>query len=249
VHLSPIRTARQPPLTPPRSGAYHTNPVNVGIHIVGVPTIIFGAQVMLASRGPLEVPAWLAPALDSVKAHAPAALAKYAQFDAAAVFASAYWVYYFLLDSVAAVRHPAMLPLLLALTPAMAQTALLPLWAGLYFGAQYLLAEHADVALKYGLYAFAAGWISQFYGHGVHEGRAPAVSVTRERGAAGGRKDVERGVPSNRWAGQSWTLQQSGPGSPWDYARMQTLTLPRLRFAAARQPARRRRPGALLRLA
>lgn len=51
---------------------------------------------------------------------------------------------------------------------------MLPIWAGLYYASQYV--QYNGNATKAGLIAQAIGWVSQFYGHGVHEGRAPAVS-------------------------------------------------------------------------
>lgn len=51
---------------------------------------------------------------------------------------------------------------------------LLPFWTALYFAGQYM--QFRGIAIQAGLAAEAFGWISQFYGHGVHEGRAPAVS-------------------------------------------------------------------------
>ncbi|CEH13586.1 Predicted membrane protein [Ceraceosorus bombacis] len=137
-------------------GAYHTNPVNVAIHIVGVPTIIFGTECLLAAIGPLQAPEWAKPLLDSLSDAAPDIVSKYARLNWPALFAVSYWLYYTLLDYVAAIL-------------------LLPIWAGLYFAVQYVALDHPADLVKVGSIASAIGWISQFYGHGVHEGRAPAL--------------------------------------------------------------------------
>lgn len=66
-----------------------------------------------------------------------------------------YWLYYSILDVTAA--------LLLA-----------PIWYALWYGSTLLARTHPD-ATKIAIGIKAFGWISQFYGHGVHEGRAPAL--------------------------------------------------------------------------
>ena len=85
----------------------------------------------------------------------PPAIFQYAQLNWAAVFMGLYWLYYSILDVTAA--------LLLA-----------PIWYALWYGATFLAQTHPE-ATKIAIGIEAFGWISQFYGHGVHEGRAPAL--------------------------------------------------------------------------
>ncbi|GAK64099.1 DUF962-domain-containing protein [Moesziomyces antarcticus] len=145
-------------------GAYHTDPVNVGIHILGVPSIIFATSALLAKQGtifpyvqdhfPLAA-AYLSQAGSQLAAVLPAKTFEYAQLNLAAVFMGSYWLYYSVLDTTAA--------LLLA-----------PIWYALWYGSTVLARTHPD-ATKIAIGIKAFGWISQFYGHGVHEGRAPAL--------------------------------------------------------------------------
>lgn len=85
----------------------------------------------------------------------PAQIFQYAQLNLAAVFMGSYWLYYSVLDATAALM-------------------LAPIWYGLWYGSTLLARTHPD-ATKIAIGIKALGWISQFYGHGVHEGRAPAL--------------------------------------------------------------------------
>ncbi|PKI85806.1 hypothetical protein MVES_000630 [Malassezia vespertilionis] len=144
-------------------GAYHTNPVNVGIHVVCVPLIWMSALSLVLSSGlslpsiahalpaPLGAPllefsAWLAETLPP---------AVYEQVNPASVASVMYWIYYAVLDL---------------------GTALLisPLWT-LYYYASWALIEYEPRGAAIALSIFIASWVAQFYGHGVHEGRAPAL--------------------------------------------------------------------------
>lgn len=51
---------------------------------------------------------------------------------------------------------------------------LAPIWYGLWYGSTFLARTRPD-ATKIAIGIKALGWISQFYGHGVHERRAPAL--------------------------------------------------------------------------
>ncbi|SNX83570.1 related to DUF962 domain protein [Melanopsichium pennsylvanicum] len=145
-------------------GAYHTNPVNVGIHIIGVPSIIFATAALLAKQGSIFpwiqdhsplVAAYLSQTGSLFSSILPASVFQYAQLNLATLFMGIYWLYYAILDTTAA--------LLLA-----------PIWYALWYGSTFLARTHPDVTkIAIGIKAF--GWVSQFYGHGVHEGRAPAL--------------------------------------------------------------------------
>ncbi|CDU23064.1 uncharacterized protein SPSC_01694 [Sporisorium scitamineum] len=145
-------------------GSYHTDPVNVAIHIVGVPSIIFATSTLLAKQGsifpyiqdhsPLAA-AYLSQAGSYLTSLLPASIFQYAQLNYAAVFMGTYWLYYSVLDATAALM-------------------LAPIWYALWYGSTLLARTHPD-ATKIAIGIKALGWISQFYGHGVHEGRAPAL--------------------------------------------------------------------------
>lgn len=94
----------------------------------------------------LHLSAWLAQ-------HVPPAL--YAHMNMASVTASLYLAYYAVLDVTAA-------------------ALISPLWALFYYAAHYLAFEKEDGA-RIALIGFVASWAAQFYGHGVHEGRSPAL--------------------------------------------------------------------------
>ncbi|EPQ26139.1 uncharacterized protein PFL1_06347 [Pseudozyma flocculosa PF-1] len=146
-------------------GAYHTDTVNVLIHVVGVPSIIFGVCVLLASRGSLflsvqRTSPLLASYLSLFGSQLASILPKWAfehaRLDASTVFMSSYLAYYTVLDPVAATLYT-------------------PVWYSIWYGAETLLQTRPDVAVKVASMIFVGGWIAQFYGHGVHEKRAPAL--------------------------------------------------------------------------
>ncbi|RXW21169.1 hypothetical protein EST38_g4669 [Candolleomyces aberdarensis] len=126
-------------------GAYHSNKVNVLIHVICVPIILWSA---LALFSPFPVPAFFP------KIHYP--INEYLVFDLnwPAVVASLYIGYYFLLEPFAALLYVPQLTLSLLTATAFSYRA-----------------DH--VLIAGGLHAFS--WVAQFYGHGVHERRAPAL--------------------------------------------------------------------------
>ncbi|KAN0062219.1 hypothetical protein ACQY0O_005400 [Thecaphora frezii] len=145
-------------------GAYHTNHVNVSIHIIGVPSIIFSVCILLARTSSLHlslqrhlplVASYLSLFWSHVASLLPASLVRYARLDASAIFMATYFAYYTILDPVAA-------------------TLLAPLWYTLYHTAE-TVAHTVPNATSIGAAIFVAGWIAQFYGHGVYEKRAPAL--------------------------------------------------------------------------
>lgn len=126
-------------------GAYHSNKVNVMIHIVCVPLILWSFQALAA---PFGTPSFF-PDIHYK-------LNDYLVFDLnwPAVHAGLYILYYMALEPVAAVLYiPQMLASLLTAT------------AFSYRGDAIKIAA--------GVHAFS--WVAQFFGHGVHEKRAPAL--------------------------------------------------------------------------
>ncbi|KAL1743568.1 hypothetical protein HDZ31DRAFT_40683 [Schizophyllum fasciatum] len=118
-------------------GAYHSNKVNVGIHMVFVPTIMWTAFAMSAALPTPAVFPDVRYTIGDYLAFAP---------NWPALYAAVVSLYYFALDPVAAVRAGA--------------TARPP--PGL---------DHFHLALALHI----TSWLFQFAGHGLAEGRAPAL--------------------------------------------------------------------------
>ncbi|KIM45861.1 hypothetical protein M413DRAFT_440916 [Hebeloma cylindrosporum] len=126
-------------------GAYHSNKVNILIHVLCVPMIVWSFQALVA---PLPMPSFI-PAYHYV-------INDYMVFDTnyASLMGVVYLAYYYLLEPVAALLY----------TPQMVITVL----TATAFSYKPGFATQAGL-----LHAFS--WIAQFLGHGVAEGRAPAL--------------------------------------------------------------------------
>ncbi|WFC98711.1 hypothetical protein MYAM1_001443 [Malassezia yamatoensis] len=144
-------------------GAYHTNHVNVLIHIVCVPLIWMTILSLLLTSElgihkiisplPLSIQAHLLEVDAMVSASLPASV--YQHINIASWIAVCYWIYYAILDTTIA-------------------TLFAPLWTAFYASA-FHLARNFPHAATISWSIFVASWAAQFYGHGVHEGRAPAL--------------------------------------------------------------------------
>ncbi|KAL4075750.1 hypothetical protein V8B97DRAFT_1926522 [Scleroderma yunnanense] len=126
-------------------GAYHSNPVNVWIHIFGVPAIVWSAFVLGTQ---LPRPLFL-PSVQYV-------LNEYMVFEtnAPALTSALYMVYYAILDPVAALLYAPQMALTLLTATAF---------------------SYRPNAIRDALIVQAISWIAQFIGHGFAEGRAPAL--------------------------------------------------------------------------
>ncbi|PPR03873.1 hypothetical protein CVT26_000871 [Gymnopilus dilepis] len=126
-------------------GAYHSNKVNILIHIICVPMIVWTFQALVA---PLPVPDFL-PTYHY-------ALNDYMLFEVnyASIMGAIYLAYYFILEPVAALSY----------TPQMLVTVLT---------ATAFSKTPGYVTTAATVHAFS--WIAQFLGHGLAEGRAPAL--------------------------------------------------------------------------
>ncbi|KAH8748487.1 hypothetical protein F5882DRAFT_525397 [Hyaloscypha sp. PMI_1271] len=124
-------------------GAYHHNPVNIGIHMTCVPLILaFG--ILLATNSPtlIPLPEWLTiPNLP---------------LNLGTIGAILYSGFYILLEPVAG-------------------SALLPLIIGWTAYANHLTTTMPSEINKIAIGVQIVAWIAQFVGHGVYEGRAPAL--------------------------------------------------------------------------
>ncbi|GAA5898378.1 hypothetical protein JCM8208_006963 [Rhodotorula glutinis] len=129
--------------------SYHTNTKNVLIHVLCVPTILASALV-LAHGIPGAAKSLAHFDLDLLGHHFGIDMTF--PFLWAAVNAS----YFVLLEPVAGLLYA---PILLAM--------------GHYSNVLY--STRHDAAMKYAAVAHIASWLAQFLGHGVFEGRAPAL--------------------------------------------------------------------------
>jgi len=126
-------------------GAYHSNKINVLIHIICVPLIVWSFQTIIA---PFKLPPFV-PAYHY-------AFNDYLVFDTnyATFMAVIYITYYFLLEPVAALLYTPQLIITLLTATAFSKRD-----------------DYKIIA--WGIHAIS--WIFQFVGHGVAEGRAPAL--------------------------------------------------------------------------
>ncbi|KAH0840106.1 hypothetical protein J3R83DRAFT_1080 [Lanmaoa asiatica] len=126
-------------------GSYHSHPVNVVIHIFGVPALLWSALVLTTL---IPSPHFF-PSPQYV-------LSDYLVFDmnTPALVTAFYLSYYFLLDPVAAILYaPQMILSLLSATAY----------------------AHCPDGIRNAVIVQIVSWIAQFIGHGLAEGRAPAL--------------------------------------------------------------------------
>ncbi|KAH8820389.1 hypothetical protein F5884DRAFT_849651 [Xylogone sp. PMI_703] len=124
-------------------GAYHHNPVNVGIHMIFVPTILATA-LLLATNSPtlILLPSWLSiPNLP---------------LNLGTLAALGYSIFYVLLEPVAG-------------------SITFPLIMGWVAYANHLTSTIPSPTNQIAVGAQIVSWLIQFVGHGVFEGRAPAL--------------------------------------------------------------------------
>jgi len=126
-------------------GAYHNNKWNVLIHVTFVPILLWTTQVFLSAA---PAPSWFPNYTHSFN--------EYMSFEWtwATVMAIIYQAYYFALEPVAAAIY----------LPQMVATVLT--------ATSFAHREHGQ---RNALYLHVGSWIMQFIGHGVGEGRAPAL--------------------------------------------------------------------------
>ncbi|KAF9468884.1 hypothetical protein BDZ94DRAFT_1244830 [Collybia nuda] len=126
-------------------GAYHSNKINVLVHMIFVPLILWTSQVLLSQ---FPVPS-VVPALHYE-------INDYLAFDLniPAILAGLYIVYYFILEPVAALFY----------TPQM----ILSLLTATAYSKGSGNVSNAGIL-------HALSWIAQFLGHGLAEKRAPAL--------------------------------------------------------------------------
>jgi len=124
-------------------GAYHHNPVNITIHIIFVPILLFTALLFSTYTRPLIA----LPEFFQIK-HLP--------LNLGTIGGIVYTVLYLLLEPVAGAL---LAPLLLA---------------GTAF-TNYLTSTYGVTAVYWAASIHIFSWIVQFIGHGVFEGRSPAL--------------------------------------------------------------------------
>lgn len=141
-------------------GAYHSDPINQRIHQVFVPAIYTTALVFLtrASTGitASSLPSLFTPVLKALGEGKGGGGSISAGLPVALGYAAYYW-------SLTVVERP-----LLGLSASALALGALPLahaWMG-------NLGPHAMTGA---IVVHVMSWVAQFYGHGVHEGRSPAL--------------------------------------------------------------------------
>eukprot|EP01095_Lingulamoeba_sp_RSL-Kostka_P003998 TRINITY_DN15104_c0_g1_i1.p1 TRINITY_DN15104_c0_g1~~TRINITY_DN15104_c0_g1_i1.p1 ORF type:complete len:193 (-),score=44.61 TRINITY_DN15104_c0_g1_i1:152-730(-) len=125
-------------------GSYHNNNINVVIHTIFVPTLVFTAMVMLAGFGPIyniEVP-------DCVE--------NFIIINVSFVLLVVYCIYYVAL----ALKEGATWSVFMVL---------------MWLGSNYWISEQGMGAVKLAAVIHVVSWAFQFIGHGVFEGRKPAL--------------------------------------------------------------------------
>ncbi|KAJ4472195.1 hypothetical protein J3R30DRAFT_3709644 [Lentinula aciculospora] len=126
-------------------GAYHNNKINVLIHVICVPLIMWSAMVLLASAPhPSFLPEY----------HQEFNKGLVLELNYPALLFIAYETYYLILEPVAALLYAPQFMLSLLTATAFAQRP-----------------DHLTVAIAMQTFS----WIAQFLGHGVAEKRAPAL--------------------------------------------------------------------------
>jgi len=124
-------------------GAYHHNPVNIGIHMACVP-LILATSLLLGTNSPtiIPLPSWLTvPNLP---------------LNAGTIAGVLYSGFYMLLEPVAG---SATLPMIMS-------------WVAY---ANHLTSTDPYTTNVIAVAVFTISWTLQFVGHGVYEGRAPAL--------------------------------------------------------------------------
>ncbi|KAG2077715.1 DUF962-domain-containing protein [Suillus decipiens] len=126
-------------------GSYHSNPINILIHVFGVPAILWSSLVLATC---IQTPAFL-PAFRYT-------LNEYLLFDlnTPAVVTVIYLVYYLALEPFAALLYAPQMVLSLLTATAYA---------------------HRPDGIRDAIIVQVVSWIAQFIGHGLAEGRAPAL--------------------------------------------------------------------------
>ncbi|KAH7916760.1 DUF962-domain-containing protein [Hygrophoropsis aurantiaca] len=129
-------------------GSYHSNPINVFIHIFGVPALLWSAffSILLSTRIP--VPASFPTVHYSISDYLVF------DFNTPAITTAVYLVYYLILEPVAAILYaPQMVLSLLTATAYSYRTD----------------------GIRNAVIVQVVSWVAQFLGHGLAEGRAPAL--------------------------------------------------------------------------
>ncbi|KAG7562864.1 hypothetical protein FFLO_01693 [Filobasidium floriforme] len=135
--------------------SYHSNPVNIAIHMVCIPMILWSFLLILA-----HVP---------LTSAAPKTIAPFLSFqnNAALWYNSAYVLYYFALEPFGALTY---LPQAILSQLTVTHLASFP------SSTQSLPGPFKGVgSMKLALLVQLFSWLSQFIGHGAAEGRAPAL--------------------------------------------------------------------------
>ena len=128
--------------------SYHNDPINQLIHIVCVWPILWTAILFLAYTDPI-------PGLDAITSMLPGNQV----CNFAVVGTAIYFIYYLLIE-----------------LPGIAGPIASAMIVLCYYSAMYVKETYAEQQpWKLGIVVHVGCWVAQFYGHGVHEGRSPAL--------------------------------------------------------------------------
>ncbi|KAJ2851195.1 hypothetical protein IWW36_001334 [Coemansia brasiliensis] len=132
-------------------GEYHANKVNIAIHMIFVPTILWTSLGITTRLFPQELftyPPLVSQILSYIPGPSPLA-------NASTIAMMAYTLFYMILDPIAGVL----------IAPV--------IYSFLITSQQYAI--HCSDSIKVMLALFVIAWVAQFIGHGVFEKRAPAL--------------------------------------------------------------------------
>ncbi|KAK4050141.1 hypothetical protein OIV83_003712 [Microbotryomycetes sp. JL201] len=129
-------------------GAYHTNKINVLIHVLCVPTILTTALVLVHGL--------TNQSFGNIRADLPGLHPFVYRLTVPSLYAISTALYYVALEPLAGLLY-------------------FPVLVGLSHIADVAYNTDAQQATKYAWILFVASWIAQFVGHGKFEGRAPAL--------------------------------------------------------------------------
>ncbi|KAK7462685.1 hypothetical protein VKT23_007273 [Stygiomarasmius scandens] len=133
-------------------GAYHSHPINLTIHIICVPLILWSAQVFLTQ---IPFSTFFGPLSDSTR-NSVIIFNEYLIYKVtpATIVSVLYFLYYLILEPIAAILYLPQLTFSLLTATAFAET-------------------QANLSKAVFLHVFC--WCMQFLGHGLAEKRAPAL--------------------------------------------------------------------------
>lgn len=139
--------------------SYHNDKVNQFIHFIFVWQILFTAFIMLAFTQPVVTEGQIINVGPALLEYFPEILrGNIYTYNWNYVVCCTYFAYYFAIERDGFAGYLCCLLILIG-----------------YIGSTYLVQTYGDLAFTWALRVHVLSWLAQFYGHGVHEGRSPAL--------------------------------------------------------------------------